>query len=254
MGMEATQQPAVLLQSVSFGYGKRTVLDELSLTVSRGSIFGLLGANGAGKTTLIRLLVGLARPRSGNVEALERTPSPSLGHLVGYMPQRSALYLELSARENVDFFGRMSGLADRALRRQSVEDVFRVVDLWDRRGDPVVKLSGGMRQRVSLACALVHRPELIILDEPTVGLDPELRASFWEHFQALARSGATIVLSSHTMDDAAHCDVLAFLRDGRVIAQGSPDALRAATGEVNATLEDAFLYHVRRGQSPPGAP
>jgi ABC-2 type transport system ATP-binding protein len=126
-----------------------------------------------------------------------------------------------------------------------VESAIRLVGLWDRRKDPVARLSGGMRQRVSLAIALVHSPTLLVLDEPTVGLDPELRASFWGHFRELARRGTTLIISSHTMDDAAHCDRLGFIQEGRVIAEGSPTELRAATGKAEATLEDAFLHFVR---------
>jgi ABC-2 type transport system ATP-binding protein len=118
--------------------------------------------------------------------------------------------------------------------------------MWQRRKDPVLKLSGGMKQRVSLACAIVHNPPLLCLDEPTVGLDPELRVTFWEHFTALTRQGVTIIISSHTMDDAAHCDRLAFMRDGKVIAQGIPGELQQATGKPGATLEDAFLFFIHR--------
>ncbi len=242
-------QRVVEMDGVSFAYGKHPVLNEISLSVFRGVIFGLLGANGAGKTTIIRLLVGLNRPHSGRVSVLGEGPSPRLGDRIGYMPQLSALYLELSPLENVDFFARMSGMSGRRERRDAIESVLRFVDLWDRRDDPVLKLSGGMRQRVSLACALVHGPRVLFLDEPTVGLDPELRATFWDHFRSLAESGVTILLSSHTMDDAAHCDLLAFIRAGRVIAEGSPADLRAGTGDSAATLEDAFLYFLRRGAS-----
>jgi ABC-2 type transport system ATP-binding protein len=165
------------------------------------------------------------------------------------MPQLSALYLELSPLENVSFFAQVYGLTDGKARRAAVEETLRLVGLWERRNDQVLNLSGGMRQRVSLACALVHRPPLLFLDEPTVGLDPELRATFWEHFRGLTRRGTTLVVSSHTMDDAARCDRLAFLRAGRVIAHGTPNELRQATGATDASLEDAFLHFARRGGS-----
>jgi ABC-2 type transport system ATP-binding protein len=161
------------------------------------------------------------------------------------MPQTLSLYSELSARQNLDFFARVYGLRDREQRARRVEEAIRLIDLWPRRNDAVSKLSGGMRQRVSLACAIVHNPPLLLLDEPTVGLDPELRAAFWEHFAGLNSQGVTIVISSHTMDDAAHCDRLAFIRDGRVIAEGSPDELRRKAGMT--TLEDAFLRLARMG-------
>jgi ABC-2 type transport system ATP-binding protein len=146
----------------------------------------------------------------------------------------------------VEFFARIYGLRDRKQREPRVEEVIRLVDLWGHRRKSVGNLSGGMKQRASLACAIVHHPRLLFLDEPTVGLDPELRVHFWEYFQGLTLAGSTLVISSHTMDDAAHCDRLAFLRDGRVIALGSPDELRQATGQAGATLEDAFLHFVRR--------
>jgi ABC-2 type transport system ATP-binding protein len=239
---------AVQVDKVSFNYSKLKALDELSLQVPRGISFGLLGPNGAGKTTLIRLLVGLLRPRSGSIQILGQRPSRRIAHLIGYMPQLPSLYAELSVRQNVDFFARIYRLTDGAGRARRVEEAVRVVDMWERRNDAVLKLSGGMRQRVSLACSIVHKPPLLFLDEPTVGLDPELRVTFWEYFANLTRQGATLIISSHTMDDAAHCDRLAFMRNGKVIAQGTPGELKQATGQVEATLEDAFLYFVRGGK------
>ena len=161
------------------------------------------------------------------------------------MPQLQGLYLELSIQQNLDFFSRMQGLSNVSQRNTVIKDILTQVELWDRRKDPVHRLSGGMRQRVSLAIALVHNPALVFLDEPTVGLDPELRASLWEHFRALALCGVTIVISSHVMDDAVHCDRLGLLHNGQVVAVGSPVELREATGTPDSTLEEAFLYLVR---------
>jgi ABC-2 type transport system ATP-binding protein len=241
-------ETAVAADNVSFVYGKLNVLDGLSLKVPKGISFGLLGPNGAGKTTLIRLLVGLLRPKSGSIRILGEIPSRKTAHLVGYMPQLYSLYTELSVSQNVSFFARICGLNDKAQRVKRVEEVVRLVGMWSRRNDAIVKLSGGMKQRVSLACAIVHNPPLLFLDEPTVGLDPELRVTFWEYFSTLTKQGVTLIISSHTMDDANHCDQLAFMRDGRVIARGSPNDLRQATGRPEATLEDAFLYFVRTGE------
>jgi len=239
----------VVAQQLSFSFGKFKALDGLSLTVPSGVSFGLLGPNGAGKTTLIRILAGLLKPQSGLVQVLGQAPSPQVAARIGYMPQLSALYLELSPLENVSFFAQVYGLTDGKARRAALEETLRLVGLWERRNDQVLNLSGGMRQRVSLACALVHRPSLLFLDEPTVGLDPELRATFWEHFRSLTRQGVTLVVSSHTMDDAARCDQLAFLRAGRVIARGTPGELQQAAGTTGASLEDAFLHFARRGGS-----
>lgn len=242
-------QLAIEAEHVTFYYSRLRALDDLSLRVPQGMSYGLLGPNGSGKSTFIRLLVGLLKPKTGSVRVLGETPSSKLAARIGYMPQLSALYNELSILENVGFFARMCGMAERSSRRQAVEEIIRLIALWERRKDAILHLSGGMRQRVSLACAMVHKPPLLLLDEPTTGLDPELRASFWEHFQALTAQGTTIIISSHTMDDAAHCNRLAFFRDGRVIAEGAPSELRASVGRSDATLEEAFLYFARGGIS-----
>ena len=239
--------PVFEADEVEFSYGQLKVLNKLTLAVNESEIFGILGANGAGKTTLMRLLVGLQKPSSGSVRVFGEPPSSRVTGRIGYMPQLSALYQELSARQNVDFFARMYGLSRSAERREAVDRAIEWVDLTERQKDPLTRLSGGMRQRVSLAIALVHKLQLLVLDEPTVGLDPELRATFWEHFRSMASSGTTLIISSHTMDDAAHCHRLAFIQEGRVVALGNPGELRKATGRDDATLEDAFLHFVRQG-------
>jgi len=243
---------AVEADRVSFNYSRLKVLEGLSFGVPRGISFGLLGPNGAGKTTLIRLLVGLLRPGAGTIRVLGQSPSPRVAHLIGYMPQLPSLYAELSIIQNVEFFARIYRLNDRDERKRRVEAVIKLVDMWEHRNDSVMRLSGGMKQRASLACAIVHNPPLLFLDEPTVGLDPELRVTFWDYFASLTRSGATLIISSHTMDDAAHCDRLAFMRDGRFVAQGTPAELRQATGHPEATLEDAFLYFIKQGKKDVG--
>jgi ABC-2 type transport system ATP-binding protein len=237
--------PTISVNNVSFRYKNITAVDRLSLEVPQGISFGILGPNGSGKTTLIRLLVGLLRPELGTILTLGQPLSRKIARNIGYMPQLASLYAELSIAQNVDFFARIYGVGDRAKRHQWVEEAIRLVGLWPRRRDSVLKLSGGMKQRVSLACAMVHRPSLLFLDEPTVGVDPALRVTFWEYFEKLTTEGVTIIISSHTMDDAAHCDRLAFLRQGKIIAQGTPSELRQATGQAGANLEDAFLHFVR---------
>jgi ABC-2 type transport system ATP-binding protein len=237
---------AIAVKDLVFNYGRLKAIDNLSLEIPAGTSFGLLGPNGSGKTTLIRLMVGLLRPAAGGVRCLGKTPSPANARNIGYMPQLPALYAELSVTQNIDFFARIYGLRDRQRRIEKKDEVIKLVDLWDKRKTQVMQLSGGMKQRVSLACAIVHQPPLIFLDEPTVGLDPELRVHFWDYFDGLARAGATLVISSHTFDDAAHCHQLAFMRQGKVVARGTPVELRAATGNKEATLEDAFLYFIRQ--------
>jgi ABC-2 type transport system ATP-binding protein len=237
---------AIDIGNVSFNYGKLKVIDDISVAINPGTSYGLLGPNGAGKTTLIRLMVGLLKPGSGSIQCLGKTASRELARQIGYMPQLPALYNELSVRYNIDFFARIYGMKNKKERLERVDAVIKLVDLWPKRNAYVNQLSGGMKQRVSLACAIVHHPPLIFLDEPTVGLDPELRVHFWNYFEDLTKSGSTLIISSHTFDDAAHCHKLAFMRLGKIVAEGSPAELKQATGKPDATLEDAFLYFIRR--------
>jgi ABC-2 type transport system ATP-binding protein len=220
-------------------FGPIRAVDGLSLSVQAGEIYGLLGPNGSGKTTLIRLVIGLLKPTSGSASILDQAmPDKAILARVGYMTQATALYEELTVRENLAFFAEMCGGASRA----RVDEVLALVELQDRAGSLVRTLSGGLKQRTSLACALVHQPRLLLLDEPTVGIDPQLRATFWAYFRHLADGGATLVISSHVMDEAERCDRLGFMRQGKLLAEGSADDLRTQAG--TATLEEAFLRFV----------
>lgn len=218
-------------------FGAIHAVDGVDLSLPPGRIYGLLGPNGSGKTTLIRLLIGLARPSGGQARILgKRMPSRQTLAQIGYMPQAEALYPDLSVGENLSFFGRLEGRVDPG----SIDRVLELVELSDRKGTPVLQLSGGMRRRLSLALTLVHEPQVLFLDEPTVGVDPALRVQFWSHFRRLAADGTTILVASHVMDEADRCDDLVFMRDGKVIGQGSGAELRAQAGTEN--LEDAFLH------------
>ncbi len=235
-------EPAVLVEGLSKRFGAIEALREVSFTVEPGQTYGLLGPSGCGKTTLIRLLLGVLRPSGGRTVALGRpVPSPEAAAVVGYMPQLPALYLELTARENLSFFASLYGVHSRA----AVDETLALVELADRADSPVSTFSGGMRQRTSLACALVHRPRLLLLDEPTVGVDPRLRATFWAYFHRMNEEGVTIILSSHAMDEAERCNRLILLRDGRLLAEGSPAELRSRAG--TPTLEEAFLAFAGEG-------
>ncbi|HEX8728452.1 MAG TPA: ABC transporter ATP-binding protein [Ktedonobacterales bacterium] len=234
----------VALANVSKTFGQVHALVGVTLTVNTGETFGLIGPNGSGKTTLIRLLLGLGRPTSGTVRVLGRTmPDRRVAAQIGYMTQSSALYSELSVRENMAFFGAIYGLHGRALARR-ITDTLRLVDLLERVDAPVATLSGGMRQRVSLACALIHQPRLLFLDEPTVGIDPELRMAFWDYFARLNTEGVTILVSTHHLDEAARCTRLALLRFGTLLAVDSPAGLRRESGEED--FDKAFLYFAQR--------
>ena len=229
---------AVEVRDLHKHFGHVHALRGLSLQVERGITYGLLGPNGAGKTTLIRSIVGLLRPETGTVRVLGRTmPDKSVMARIGYMTQNIALYEDLTVRQNVAFFAAMAGVT-RAPRR--IDEALALVELADRANSRVRELSGGLQRRCSLACALVHRPELVVLDEPTVGVDPQLRVQFWDHFHRLNAQGVTLIVSSHVMDEAARCDRLGFIRDGRLLAEGTERELLARSSR--ATLEDAFLY------------
>ncbi len=227
------REPAVVVEGAARSFGAVQALRGIDLEVEAGLTFGLLGPGGSGKTTLIRLILGLLAPSAGGVRVLGRPPSADVMRDVGYMPQAPALYQELTVRENVSFFAALYG------REEAVDETLAFVELLERAASPVNTLSGGMKQRASLACALVHRPRLLLLDEPTVGIDPRLRRTFWDHFHRLNGDGVTILVSSHVMDEAERCHRLGLLRDGRLLAVGSPDDLRREAGA--ATLEDAFL-------------
>jgi ABC-2 type transport system ATP-binding protein len=217
-------------------FGDFEAVRGVDLRIRPGETYGLLGPNGAGKTTLIRMFVGLLRPTAGRVVVLgSEMPDKSVLAQVGYMTQVKAIYTDLSVRENVRFFGAMAGQRNEG----RVDEVIALVDLSDWADSAVAKLSGGMQQRVSLACALVHRPRLLLLDEPTVGVDPQLRVQFWEYFGRLNADGVTIVVSSHVMDEADRCHRLGFIRQGHLLAEGSPAELRVEAGME--TLEEAFL-------------
>ena len=223
-------------------FGRIAALDRFDLAVRKGETFGLLGPNGSGKTTFIRIAAGLLRPTSGRIEVLGHGLPEGRAAVIpriGYMPQAHGLYEDLTARENLGFFARIFGERSGARRKARIDEALALVGLADRAGSLTRTLSGGMRQRLSLACALVHDPELLLLDEPTVGVDPELRRSFWEHFGALNRKGVTIVVSSHVMDEADRCDRLALIRQGRVLAVGTVPQIMERAGA--GSLESAFL-------------
>ncbi|GAB3201254.1 ABC transporter ATP-binding protein [Geodermatophilus arenarius] len=233
---------AVTVTDLVVHRGRRRVLHDLSCAVPAGRVTGLLGPSGSGKTTLMRALVGVQKVRSGTVTVLgEPAGSPGLRRRVGYVTQAPSVYADLTVRENARHFAALYGRGARA-----ADDALAAVGLADAAGQLVGDLSGGQRGRASLACALVGEPELLVLDEPTVGLDPVLRVELWDRFHALAAAGTTLVVSSHVMDEAGRCDRLLLLREGRLLADSTPARLRADSGTDD--LEESFLRLVRAQQ------
>jgi ABC-2 type transport system ATP-binding protein len=217
-------------------YGRVEALGGAGLSVGRGEVFGLVGPNGAGKTTLIKALVGALRPSGGTARVMGLNPLKDRAELrqrIGYMPQGPALYEDLTARGNVGFFGAAHRTPD---LKKKVDEVMHFADLSGRADDPVHTFSGGMKRRVSLACALLHRPEVIFLDEPTAAVDPQLRSRFWKTFRELAGEGTTLFISTHLMDEAMLCDRIAILRKGRIIATDTPRSI-LEEGRTRLTVE-----------------
>jgi ABC-2 type transport system ATP-binding protein len=232
---------AIVVRRLRVDRGGRVVLPDLSLAVRAGSVTGLLGPSGSGKTTLMRSLVGVQVVAAGEVVVLgEPAGSRALRARVGYVTQAPSVYGDLTVRENLRYFGRVVGAAT-----PRVDAVVGTVGLDEHAEQVVATLSGGERARVSLATALLNQPELLVLDEPTVGLDPVLRRDLWDTFHDLARAGTTLLVSSHVMDEAERCDELILMREGQVLAVDAPDDLRRRTGADD--LDTAFLRLVEEG-------
>jgi ABC-2 type transport system ATP-binding protein len=230
---------AVTVTDLVVDRGRRRVLPGLSFTVPPGQVTGLLGPSGSGKTTLMRAIVGVQQVRSGEVTVLgQPAGSPGLRSRVGYVTQAPSVYADLSVRDNVRYFAALYGMSSR-----EADAAISDVGLTDAASQLVADLSGGQRGRVSLACALVGSPEVLVLDEPTVGLDPVLRVELWSRFHSLAAAGTTLIVSSHVMDEAGRCDRLLLLRDGDLLADSTPAQLRADGRSQD--LEEAFLNVVR---------
>jgi len=231
--------PAIELTDLAVRRGSLEVLHGITARIEPGQVVGLLGPSGCGKTTLMRCLVGVQAHVNGSVQVLGRPAgTPSLRSQVGYVTQAPSVYADLTVLQNLRYFASVLGVS-----RTAVEEVLDTVRLRDHASSRVDALSGGQRARVSLGTALLGKPRLLVLDEPTVGLDPVLREELWATFGALAEGGTTLLVSSHVMDEASRCDRLLILRDGRLLADDSPAALLSRTGTTD--MEQAFLYLVR---------
>ena len=230
---------AIAVESLTVRRGGKEVLHGLSLEVEEGCVTGLIGPSGCGKTTLMRAVVGVQVVESGRVTVLGRAAgSPPLRSQVAYMTQAPSVYSDLSVLENLHYFARILGVDE-----GRVEEAIETVALGDHAHQVVDDLSGGELARASLASALLVDAGMLVLDEPTVGLDPVLRSDLWATFAKLAAEGKTLLVSSHVMDEAEHCDRLLLMREGEILAEGSPDGLRERTGEQG--LDGAFLALIR---------
>ncbi len=229
---------------LSIKLGNHKVIDDLSLNIGEGQVFGLLGPNGAGKTTLIRTIMGLVRAQSGEITLFNQYQpgANEVRPLIGYMPQQLALYSGLSVMENVLFYGRIYHMAEDELKSRAIE-VLKMVELSQWRDELIVNLSGGMVRRVLLATALIHKPRLLILDEPTAGVDPLLRIRFWDWFSQMVDSGTSIIVTTHNIPEASRCQNVVFLRHGRLLSEGTPQELMAQYHSKD--LEEAFVVATR---------
>lgn len=237
----STVPMCIQIHDVAKRFGSKIVLENISLDVPKAEIFGVLGPSGAGKTTLVKMIAGIEVASTGYVDVLnQRMPKLNMMQHIGYMAQSDALYTELSAKENLEFFAALFGLKGAECKKR-IDEVMALVDLTSDLKKQVSQFSGGMKRRLSLAIALLHSPEILILDEPTVGIDPVLRQSIWRELEQLSLNGTTILITTHVMDEAYKCHRLGMIRDGHLIAVGTPKKLMEQTG--SETIEEAFLYY-----------
>lgn len=236
----------ILLQNINKYFDDKQVLCNVSLEIPKGSIYGLLGPSGCGKTTTVKIMSGILTATSGDAWVLDqKMPNLDIMNKIGYMAQSDALYTSLTGKENLAFFGQLYGLKGKELN-QAIEQVLELVNLKSHLGKPVGIYSGGMKRRLSLAVALLHQPEILILDEPTVGIDPLLRQSIWDEFYLMAKKGITLLVTTHVMDEAEKCSHLSMMRNGTILASGSPSKIIADSNKN--TLEEAFILYSKGGE------
>jgi ABC-2 type transport system ATP-binding protein len=240
---------AIDVRGLTKKYGARTVVDHVDLQVRAGTICGFLGPNGSGKTTTIRMLCGLLKPDAGEGTCLGLDiirDAAQIKRQAGYMTQKFGWYEDLSIRENLEFIARLFQVPDRT---KAVDDALQRLGLVERQAQLAGALSGGWKQRLALAGCLIHSPRLLLLDEPTAGVDPKARREFWDHIQQLAHhEGMTVLVSTHYMDEAERCDDLVYIAYGRVLARGNEQQVLEQAGVTDGNLEDAFIALIAKAQ------
>lgn len=231
----------IILNKVNKYFGDKQVLKDVSFRVPYGCIYGLLGPSGCGKTTTVKIMAGISESTSGETYVLgEKMPRLSLMNEIGYMAQSDALYMMLSAADNLEFFAAIYGMK-RDQYKKRIPEVMELVNLAEDLNKPVYAYSGGMKRRLSLAMAILHNPKVLILDEPTVGIDPLLRQDIWRELYKMSDQGVTILVTTHVMDEALKCHRLAMMRRGVLIAEGTPAELQENIGA--ASIEEAFIHY-----------
>ncbi len=239
--MEETSRIAIALNDISKSYGKKKVLTDVTMEIKQGEIFGLLGPSGCGKSTTVRIMAGILKPDKGRIEILGKNmPDFETMSRIGYMAQTAALYPVLSGYENLKFFGSMYGLKKKEIHDRA-EEVTNLLGLTKDLGKMVSAYSGGMKQRLSLAITLLANPQVLILDEPTVGIDPILRKSIWDTLYTMRANGVTIIITTHVMDEVAHCDRLVMMQEGQILITGTPKEVQRKAG--CESIEEAFIYY-----------
>ncbi|ERI93270.1 ABC transporter, ATP-binding protein [Clostridiales bacterium oral taxon 876 str. F0540] len=237
---------AITVKNLSKSFGAFKAVDDISFEVPKGKIFGFLGPNGSGKSTTIRMLCGVLTPTSGTAEVLGfdiKKESEKIKQSIGYMSQKFSLYEDLTVSENLDFYAGVYGLSKKEKEGRK-KAIIAMAGLNGREKNITKNLSGGWKQRLALGCALIHKPKLLVLDEPTAGVDPVSRRIFWEMIYSLAREGITVLVTTHYMDEASSCDLLCFIFNGKIMAAGAPKEL--IEKEQVGNLEDVFIRYVER--------
>ena len=232
----------ISIKNMNFSYTKEKFISDLNIDIPKSSSVGLIGPSGSGKTTIIKLILGLLSPQEGSIKISNQNYSHTD---LGYMPQQYALYEELSVSENLELFSNLNNISKKSEVKNRSNDLLNLIELSDKAKELVHNLSGGMKQRLSMAIAMINNPQILLLDEPTVGIDPVLRESFWKHFKKLNKNEITILITSHVMDDAMKCDKVIFFIEGTIVAYDTPTNLVKYTKTNN--LGEAFVHIVNKG-------